>query len=95
MENNKQVAVLVVPTTSAAQQHYDELPRSFRQLARAHRNAVPLPQAPGEQNQIPQEASEGEIDILIGTHKLLMSDIKWHDLGLLIVDEEHRFGVPS
>lgn len=40
-----------------------------------------------------EQASEGKIDILIGTHKLLQSDVKWKDLGLLIVDEEHRFGV--
>lgn len=41
----------------------------------------------------PAEAAEGKIDILIGTHKLLQSDVKLRDLGLLIVDEEHRFGV--
>ncbi|KAG6336727.1 hypothetical protein ID866_2381 [Astraeus odoratus] len=46
-----------------------------------------------EQTQILEQASEGKIDILIGTHKLLQSDVKWKDLGLLIVDEEHRFGV--
>ena len=38
-------------------------------------------------------AAAGEIDILIGTHKLLQSDFRFHDLGLLIIDEEHRFGV--
>ncbi|VEB60689.1 transcription-repair coupling factor (TrcF) [Salmonella enterica subsp. enterica] len=46
-----------------------------------------------EQTQILAEAAEGKIDILIGTHKLLQSDVKLRDLGLLIVDEEHRFGV--
>lgn len=46
-----------------------------------------------EQTQILAEVAEGKIDILIGTHKLLQSDVKFKDLGLLIVDEEHRFGV--
>ncbi len=46
-----------------------------------------------EQAQILEQAAEGKIDILIGTHKLLQSEVKLRDLGLLIVDEEHRFGV--
>ncbi|MGG9126839.1 DEAD/DEAH box helicase, partial [Escherichia coli] len=45
-----------------------------------------------EQTQIPAEVAEGKINILIGTHKLLQNDVKFEDLGLLIVDEEHRFG---
>ncbi|GAA0500105.1 transcription-repair coupling factor [Tatumella terrea] len=91
VENNKQVAVLV-PTTLLAQQHFDNFrdrfadwPVRIEMLSRFRTTK--------EQNAVLQEASEGKVDILIGTHKLLMSDLKWHDLGLLIVDEEHRFGV--
>ena len=46
-----------------------------------------------EQQQVLDDAAEGKVDIIIGTHKLLQSDVHWHDLGLLVVDEEHRFGV--
>ncbi|OVY85475.1 transcription-repair coupling factor [Yersinia pestis] len=89
--NNKQVAVLV-PTTLLAQQHFDNFrdrfatwPGRIEMLSR-FRSAK-------EQQVILEQAAEGKIDILIGTHKLLQSDLHWHDLGLLIVDEEHRFGV--
>ncbi|WP_368928856.1 transcription-repair coupling factor [Mixta calida] len=91
VENNKQVAVLV-PTTLLAQQHYDNFRDRFAnwpvriEMLSRFRSAK-------EQAQVLEQASEGKIDILIGTHKLLMSDLKWRDLGLLIVDEEHRFGV--
>ncbi|WP_017347090.1 transcription-repair coupling factor [Pantoea sp. A4] len=91
VENHKQVAVLV-PTTLLAQQHYDNFRDRFAnwpvriEMLSRFRTAK-------EQAQVLQEASEGKVDILIGTHKLLMSDLKWRDLGLLIVDEEHRFGV--
>jgi len=91
IENHKQVAVLV-PTTLLAQQHYDNFRDRFAnwpvriEMLSRFRTAK-------EQAQVLEQASEGKIDILIGTHKLLMSDLKWHDLGLLIVDEEHRFGV--
>ncbi|MCP5650722.1 DEAD/DEAH box helicase, partial [Klebsiella pneumoniae] len=46
-----------------------------------------------EQQQVLDDTREGKVDIIIGTHKLLQSDVHWHDLGLLVVDEEHRFGV--
>ncbi|WP_414147036.1 transcription-repair coupling factor [Erwinia sp. BNK-24-b] len=91
VENHKQVAVLV-PTTLLAQQHYDNFRDRFAnwpvriEMLSRFRSAK-------EQTQILEEAREGKIDILIGTHKLLQSEIKWRDLGLLIVDEEHRFGV--
>lgn len=91
VENNKQVAVLV-PTTLLAQQHFDNFRDRFAnwpvriEMLSRFRSAR-------EQAQVLQDASEGKVDILIGTHKLLMSDLKWRDLGLLIVDEEHRFGV--
>ncbi len=90
VDNHKQVAVLV-PTTLLAQQHR-QLPRPFRQLAGTYRNDLPFPQRQ-RADANPSEVAEGKIDILIGTHKLLQSDVKFKDLGLLIVDEEHRFGV--
>lgn len=89
--NHKQVAVLV-PTTLLAQQHFDNFrdrfahwPIQIEMLSR-FRTAK-------EQKQILQQVAEGKLDILIGTHKLLKNDLCWKDLGLLIVDEEHRFGV--
>ncbi|HBU5675865.1 TPA: transcription-repair coupling factor [Klebsiella pneumoniae] len=84
VENHKQVAVLV-PTTLLAQQHYDNFRDRFAnwpvriEMLSRFRSA--------------KEPAEGKIDILIGTHKLLQSEVKLRDLGLLIVDEEHRFGV--
>jgi transcription-repair coupling factor (superfamily II helicase) len=90
-QNCKQVAVLV-PTTLLAQQHY----RSFcdRFAGWNTRVAVVSRFNTASQNKtIMQELSEGKIDILVGTHKLLSPDIQFHDLGLLIIDEEHRFGV--
>ncbi|MEX7604783.1 transcription-repair coupling factor, partial [Klebsiella pneumoniae] len=91
VENHKQVAVLV-PTTLLAQQHYDNFRDRFAnwpvriEMLSRFRSAK-------EQAQILEQAAEGKIDILIGTHKLLQSEVKLRDLGLLIVDEEHRFGV--
>lgn len=89
--NHKQVAVLV-PTTLLAQQHYENFrdrfanwPVRIETLSRFKTLKM--------QQQILQEAKNGKIDIIIGTHKLLQNDVKWHDLGLLVVDEEHRFGV--
>lgn len=89
--NNKQVAILV-PTTLLAQQHYDNFRDRFAnwpvtiEMMSRFRTAR-------EQKKILEATGEGKIDILIGTHKLLQTDVQWHDLGLLIVDEEHRFGV--
>ncbi len=83
---------VLVPTTLLAQQHYDNFRDRFAnwpvriEMLSRFRSAK-------EQTQILAEAAEGKIDILIGTHKLLQSDVKLRDLGLLIVDEEHRFGV--
>ena len=88
---NKQVAVLV-PTTVLAQQHYltfterfSELPVIIESLSR-FRN-------PAEQKSILKGLTTGQIDIVIGTHRLLQSDIQFKDLGLIIIDEEQRFGV--
>ncbi|CND86022.1 transcription-repair coupling factor [Yersinia nurmii] len=91
VNNNKQVAVLV-PTTLLAQQHFDNFRDRFAtwpvriEMLSRFRSAK-------EQQVILEQAAEGKVDILIGTHKLLQSHLRWKDLGLLIVDEEHRFGV--
>ncbi|HGJ5876210.1 MAG TPA: transcription-repair coupling factor [Arsenophonus sp.] len=89
--NNQQVAVLV-PTTLLAQQHFDNFrdrftnwPVRIEMLSRFRSSK--------EQQQIINATTDGKVDILIGTHKLLQNDIRWKALGLLIIDEEHRFGV--
>lgn len=87
----KQVAILV-PTTVLAQQHYRTFSERFAgfpvkvaQLSRF----VPA----GRQKEIIKEVAAGKIDIVIGTHRLLSKDVRFHDLGLLVLDEEQRFGV--
>ncbi|SFM92255.1 transcription-repair coupling factor [Izhakiella capsodis] len=91
VENGKQVAVLV-PTTLLAQQHYENFRDRFANWP-VRIEVLSRFRSVKEQSQVLEAAAEGKVDILIGTHKLLQSDIKWRDLGLLIVDEEHRFGV--
>ncbi|WP_240775972.1 transcription-repair coupling factor [Nitrincola schmidtii] len=87
----KQVAVLV-PTTLLAQQHFDNFRDRFAdwpvnvELISRFRSAK-------QQQTIGQQLSEGQVDILIGTHKLLQGSLTFKNLGLLIIDEEHRFGV--
>ena len=91
--DGKQVAVLV-PTTVLAYQHYqtfkhrlEGLPVSLEYLSRA-RTAK-------DTRRILGELKEGKVDILIGTHKLISKSVQWHDLGLLIIDEEQKFGVST
>lgn len=91
VENGKQVAVLV-PTTLLAQQHHDNFRDRFANWP-IQVEVLSRFRSTKEQNQVLQDARDGKVDILIGTHKLLMRDMKFKDLGLLIVDEEHRFGV--
>lgn len=89
--DGRQVAILV-PTTVLAEQHFQTFSRRL----------FPFPvvvaclsrfRTAKEQKQIVSKLSEGKIDIVIGTHRLLQKDINFHDQGLLIIDEEHRFGV--
>ena len=89
--NHKQVAVLV-PTTLLAQQHYENFKDRFANLP-VNVEVLSRFKTAKEQKHILQNLSEGKVDILIGTHKLIQSDVKFSDLGLLIIDEEHRFGV--
>ncbi len=88
---SKQVAVLV-PTTILAQQHYN----TFRERFAGYPVTVEMLsrfRTHREQRQIIQGLKEGRIDIVIGTHRLVQEDIVFKDLGLLVVDEEQRFGV--
>ncbi|BCS81856.1 transcription-repair coupling factor [Anaerocellum diazotrophicum] len=91
--DSKQVAVLV-PTTILAQQHYmtfsarmKDFPVTIEVLSRLKSET--------QQKKIIKGLKEGTIDIVIGTHRLLSSDVKFKDLGLLIIDEEHKFGVEA
>ncbi|MGD0750788.1 MAG: transcription-repair coupling factor [Anaerolineales bacterium] len=89
--DGRQVAVLV-PTTVLAQQHYD----TFRQRLSAFPVTVEMLsrfRTPREQGQILYALSEGAVDIVIGTHRLISADVQFKDLGLVIIDEEQRFGV--
>ncbi|NLS13048.1 transcription-repair coupling factor [Vibrio sp. SM6] len=90
-DNGKQVAVLV-PTTLLAQQHFENFRDRFANLP-IRVEVLSRFKSAKEQKQIMQAVAEGKVDIVVGTHKLLSSDIQFRDLGLLIVDEEHRFGV--
>jgi transcription-repair coupling factor (superfamily II helicase) len=89
--DGKQVAILV-PTTVLAQQHFNTFSR------RLHPFPVKVEmlsrfRSPAEQRQILYELAEGQIDIIIGTHRLFQPDVQLKNLGLLIIDEEQRFGV--
>ncbi|USD40243.1 transcription-repair coupling factor [Vibrio sp. SCSIO 43135] len=90
-DNGKQVAVLV-PTTLLAQQHFENFRDRFANLP-IRVEVLSRFKSAKEQKQIIQDVEDGKVDILVGTHKLLSNDLKFKDLGLLIVDEEHRFGV--
>jgi transcription-repair coupling factor (superfamily II helicase) len=89
--DGKQVAMLV-PTTVLAQQHFN----TFRERLAAFPAEVEMLsrfRTPQQQRVILRHLEQGKIDIIIGTHRLLQSDIRFKDLGLLIIDEEQRFGV--
>ena len=89
--DNKQVATLV-PTTILAEQHY----RTFKERMAAypiHIKMLSRFQAPSAQKDIIMALKEGRVDIIIGTHRLIQRDIDFKDLGLVIIDEEQRFGV--
>ncbi|CAC9646499.1 transcription-repair coupling factor [bacterium endosymbiont of Bathymodiolus sp. 5 South] len=91
VESGKQVAILV-PTTLLANQHY----ASFQDRFINHPveiKALSRFQSTKEQTQIKQKLLDGTCDIVIGTHKLIQGSIKYKQLGLVIIDEEHRFGV--
>ncbi len=89
--DGKQVAVLV-PTTVLAQQHLETFGERFKSYP-VRIGMLSRFRSPKEQKAILEGAKKGEIDIIIGTHRLLQKDVAFKDLGLLIVDEEQRFGV--
>jgi len=89
--DGKQAAILV-PTTVLAQQHYATAVSRFRSFPVTVR-VLSRFQTPGQSRQILRDLGAGKIDLLIGTHRLLQKDIRFKDLGLLIIDEEQRFGV--
>ncbi|PKL87636.1 MAG: transcription-repair coupling factor [Ignavibacteriae bacterium HGW-Ignavibacteriae-2] len=89
--NNKQVA-LMVPTTILAEQHFNTFKDRLSQFP-VRVEALSRFSSKREQTDTVQRLSEGKVDIVIGTHRLLSKDIQFRDLGLLIIDEEHRFGV--
>ena len=89
--DGKQAAILV-PTTVLAQQHYATAVSRFRGFPVTVK-VLSRFQTPGQSRQILRDLAAGKVDLLIGTHRLLQKDIVFKDLGLLIIDEEQRFGV--
>ena len=91
--DGKQVAVLV-PTTVLALQHYNTFTERMKNFPVRIEYLSRL-KSPKEIKEILADLEAGKIDILIGTHKLIGKSVKWHDLGLLIIDEEQKFGVAA
>lgn len=91
VQDNKQVAVLV-PTTVLAQQHYQTFSERLAPYP-ARVEVISRFRTPTEQRRILEDVRLGAVDILIGTHRLLQADVEFPDLGLVVVDEEQRFGV--
>ncbi|MBU3110640.1 transcription-repair coupling factor [Clostridium lacusfryxellense] len=89
--DGKQVAFLV-PTTILAEQHYKNLTKRFSDFP-VKVEMVSRFRTPAEQKLVIKATKEGNVDILIGTHRIIQSDVKFKDLGVLIIDEEQRFGV--
>ena len=91
--DSKQVAILV-PTTILANQHYRSFTERFKDFP-CNVDYINRFKTPKEQKDILQRAADGKIDVLIGTHKLLSKDMKFKNLGLMIIDEEQKFGVAA
>lgn len=91
VQDGKQVAVLV-PTTVLAQQHFTTFKERFKDFP-VTVEMISRFRTPGEQKRIMELVMSGGLDVIIGTHRLLSKDIVFRDLGLVIVDEEQRFGV--
>jgi len=91
INDNKQVAVLA-PTTVLAFQHFETFKQRFAPFP-VTIEMISRFRSPKQQKEILQKTEAGKIDVLIGTHRILSKDIKFSDLGLLVVDEEQRFGV--
>jgi transcription-repair coupling factor (superfamily II helicase) len=91
VQDGKQVAVLT-PTTVLSFQHFETFKNRFKMFP-INIEMISRFRTPKEQKQVVEAAENGKVDIVIGTHRLLSKDVKFHDLGLLVVDEEQRFGV--
>ena len=91
--DNKQVGILV-PTTILAEQHAKTFTKRMKEFP-VRIEALSRFKTKAEQSKVIEELKKGNIDIVIGTHRLLSKDVKFHDLGLIIVDEEQRFGVSA
>ncbi len=91
VQGGKQVAILV-PTTLLAQQHFSSFSDRFADWP-VSVEVISRFRSAAEQDAIVKRVESGRVDILIGTHKLLQSGVRYRDLGLLVIDEEHRFGV--
>lgn len=91
VQNDRQVVVLV-PTTLLAQQHYENFKDRFADWP-VQIEVLSRFKTAKEVEQVEKRVEEGKVDIVIGTHKLLQGNLKYPKLGLLIIDEEHRFGV--
>ncbi len=91
VESGKQVAFLV-PTTILAYQHYTNLVKRLKDFP-FYVEMLSRFRTKHEQNEILRKLAEGKVDIIVGTHRLLSDDVSFKDLGLLIIDEEHKFGV--
>lgn len=84
--------VILVPTTLLAQQHYENFSDRFADWP-VNVELISRFRTGKQQDSVIAKLESGQIDIVVGTHKLISSDIKYHNLGLVIIDEEHRFGV--
>ena len=93
VQDGKQTAVLV-PTTILAEQHYNTFTDRLTQFP-VRVAALSRFQTKKEQNEILKNLETGQVDVVIGTHRILSKDVRFQDLGLLIIDEEHRFGVSA
>jgi transcription-repair coupling factor (superfamily II helicase) len=89
--SGKQVAILV-PTTILAQQHHQTFCERFR-IYPVVIEVLSRFKSPREQKEVLQRLEDGKVDIVIGTHRLLQKGVSFRDLGLVVIDEEHRFGV--
>ena len=91
VNDHKQVAILV-PTTVLAQQHYTNFKERFNDFA-VNVDVLSRFRTKSEQSETLEGLKKGQVDIIIGTHRLLSQDVEFADLGLIVIDEEQRFGV--
>src|SRR5690606_10311153 len=91
VQEGKQVAVLV-PTTLLVQQHYDTFSERYAPFPVTVK-ALSRFQTDAEAKRVREGVRKGEVDVVIGTHRLLTGEVRFKDLGLVIIDEEQRFGV--